>query len=145
MMTTHSPVKTRSRVAEMAAVETATTGNVLEAVLRELQQIREERRLERQEQQRLREEMEASLRERDSALRRLEEQFTAQLSPSKNISGNENSNNMRAMDVDSSAIGAPRIIKLKPDIYDGAVPLREFISQFSLIACAISGRRRKKQ
>lgn len=72
-MTTYSPVKTRSRVTEMAAVETATTGNVLETVLRELQQIREERRLERQEQQRLREEMEASLRERDSALRRLEE------------------------------------------------------------------------
>lgn len=136
-MTTHTPPRTRSQVAASASSE----NNIIEAVLLELRQLREERRQERQEQREFRSEIEARLLERDAALGRLEERLFAepQLSPSNNITVNESASDAaRRTDAIRGASGdrASRVLKLKPDIYDGSAPLREFISQFSLIARA---------
>ncbi|KMQ87965.1 hypothetical protein RF55_12625 [Lasius niger] len=117
----------------------------LQAALREIRELREEQmpkdaefeeRLRekddalREEQMRKDAEFEERLRERDDALRQLEERISLQtprqqLSPSNNREQNLE-NNCR------NDLG----YKLKPDSYDGSVPLREFLTQFNLIARA---------
>jgi len=93
----------------------------LQAAMRELQQLRGERLHERDE-------FEAQLRQRDEMLRAMEERLrllsNTQLSLSDNRALNANLN--------LSELG----YKLKPDNYDGGVPLREFLTQFELIARA---------
>ena len=99
MATMHSPPRTRSQAAASAGAETGASSHsqdagatvagtsAFEAVHLELQNLREERRLEQQEQQLFRSEMEARLKERDAAMARLQEQLAEyQLSPSNNVS-----------------------------------------------------------
>jgi len=93
----------------------------LQAAMREIRELREER-------QRMRADFEAQLQERDSELRRLEErrrqeQHFLQLSPS---------NNSNVIPRERNELG----YKLKPDNYDGSVPLHEFITQFNFVARA---------
>lgn len=92
--------------------------------MREIRELQEERL-------QMRAEFEAQLRERDNELRRLEERLQQerhpQLSPPNNrvsISRNE------------SLVRNELGYKLKPDSFDGSVPLREFMTQFDLIARA---------
>ncbi|XP_071644837.1 uncharacterized protein [Temnothorax longispinosus] len=111
---------------ESAASETA----ALQAVLQEMRQMREE-------QAQRDEELAAMLRRHDEELQflrgdRLPSQET-QLSPS-NIRAN------RGPEVEAVGVGngarSEIGYKLKPDTFDGVVPLREFFSQFNLIARA---------
>lgn len=95
--------------------------------------LREERRLQREEQTRREANLTETLRQREEDLQRLQTNSTVQLSPSNNIPSREpnllvanvGEGDMRAVD-----------FKLKPDIFDGTAPLREFFSQFELIARA---------
>jgi len=104
-----------------AAPGLTTESATLQAAMRELQQLRGERLHERDE-------FEARLRQRDEMLRTMEERLrllsNTQLSPPDNRARNADSN--------SPELG----FKLKPDNYDGGVPLREFLTQFELIARA---------
>jgi len=92
----------------------------LQAAMREIRELREERL-------RMRADFEAQLQERDSEFRRLEErrrqEHFLQLSPS---------NNSDVIPRERNELG----YKLKPDNYDGSVPLREFITQFNFVARA---------
>jgi len=64
--------------------------------------------------------------------RREEEHYINQLSPSMNrVSGD-----LRVANSGEGSARAALGYKLKPDTFDGSVPLREFFSQFNLIACA---------
>ncbi|XP_032663763.1 uncharacterized protein LOC116840729 [Odontomachus brunneus] len=137
MAMTHSPVRTRSQAATSIPAE-----GTLEAVLLQLQQLREERRQESREQQRFRSEMEARLQERDVALSCLEQRLL-QLSPSENVSSCESAGGaMRELHgsrAEERASGDGRTasaLKLKPDTFDGTAPWREYLSQFLLIASA---------
>lgn len=126
MATTHTPRTTRSQ----APLQTASSGETsaeavtLQAALREIQQLREER-LQQQAQ------FETMLLQRDEELRRLEERIQTrenQLSPchSRNVESSLLENSAR------NELG----YKLKPDNFDGSVPLREFLTQYNLIARA---------
>jgi len=116
---------------EVAGEPAATESTALRALLLEMREMR-------QEQARREDEIAAMLRRHDEELQALKETRpqNQQLSPSINIpcgnSGtqflNEGENNFRA------TLG----FKLKPDTYDGTVSLREFFSQFNLIARANS-------
>ena len=114
----------------------------MEAVLLELHQMREERRRERQEQQNFRAKMEARFVEREAAFRRMEERLNdTQLSRSNNISAGEAPTDAARVDFSSgrgNATGdrASFSLRVKTDTYDGTVPLREFLSQFSFISRA---------
>ena len=96
----------------------------LHAVFEELRQLREESRL-RQEREI---EFLFQLRQRDEAVQRLQEQIN-QLSRSDNI----------LFPAINSSVGGRTCFelgyKLKPDTYDGSVPLRDFLTQFDLISC----------
>lgn len=104
------------------------------------QQVDFEARL-RKERTQQRTEFEALLRQRDEALRRMEERLCS--SNLNQLSHTDFSNN------ECAAVGTANVgerardpiirelgFKLKPDIFDGTVPLREFFSQFELIARA---------
>lgn len=110
-----------------------TQAGLLQSALNEIRQLREER-----EQQQRR--FEAILQRRDEELRRLEERIASreentQISPSNNIALNNNTDN-RASGDNNGDLRARMGFKLKPDTFDGKVPLREFLSQFLLIARA---------
>lgn len=77
-------------------------------------------------QQQQRQEFATMLHSRDEELQRLQEKIL-QLSSSNNINSS----------VSHSLLEIPRNklgYKLKPDTFDGGVPLQEFLSQFNLIA-----------
>jgi len=108
------------------ATESMSAEALLRSAMEELRQMREER----EQQQQQREQLETALRLRDEELQRLQEQ--SQLSPTNNgnsvrsDTGNSNENAV------TNELG----YKLKPHNFDGTVPLREFFSQFELIARA---------
>jgi len=111
------------RATESAASETAkaTETTALQTVLLEMRRMREE-------QARRDEEIAATLRRQDEELQLLRgSRSQPQLSPS---------NNRSCGDVANNDFRARTGFKLKPDIFDGKVPLREFLSQFLLIARA---------
>lgn len=125
MSTVHSPRRTRARAETpptddvRSAPETASLGTILE----EMRKMREEQ---------ARRETELTAR-----LRQLEDELLRQgneLSPSILRAGNSQGGNTG--DAGEVNMRAELGIKLKPDTFDGRVPLREFLSQFSLIARA---------
>ena len=126
----HSPRVTRSlATSRVTAIEepmeqTSTPRDLLLAAMEEIRQLREER-----DQQQSR--FEKELQQRDEELRRLERRITTQglnqLSLSENRETGDASNNDFCVKAG---------LKLKPDTFDGKVPLREFLSQFLLIARA---------
>lgn len=138
--TERSPVQTRSWTPPTQ--QPTTEAQTLQVVLEELRRQREERL-------QFEETIEARLEARDEMLLQRMEQRLTQLSPSINIpvsaGGDErahvsaNAGEGRGEDVfvDASEAACGNIsLKLKPDNYDGAVPLREFLVQFTLIARA---------
>lgn len=131
MTTTHSPIRKR---AQAALVTTAVAENdMLRTLLQELQQLREERRTEQRERD-FREQVEAHLRERDATMTRLEERLTLyQISPSINTPLQESACDPARV---AGAGGDRAPLRLKPDTFDGSAPLREFLSQFTLVARA---------
>jgi len=113
------------------ATELTSAEALLRAAMEELRQMRGER----EQQQQQREQLETALRLRDEEIQRLQGHY--QLSPTNNreISGmrlNENLGNDTRSSFNFSQLG----YKLKPDIYDGSAPLREFLAQFELISLA---------
>jgi len=104
-------------------VEATDPEMLLRMAMEELRQIREERILQQQRQ----EEFATMLQSRDEELRNLRERIL-QLSHSNNISTTNDllSGTMR------SGLG----YKLKPDVFDDDVSLREFLPQFEFIANA---------
>ena len=130
MSTGHSPRVTRSQAPLRAATsrETTADADALQDALREIQRLRQEQ-LQQQTQYK------ALLQRRDEELRRLEER-TASQENQLSLTNNRASGDIgtsRAAEIDvQSRMG----FKLKPDIFDGKVPLREFLSQFILIARA---------
>jgi len=116
MNTPKNGVITRSK----GSTETSDMETLLQAATEELRRLREER-----EQQRLREqEIIALLAQRDESVRRLEERLGQ-------ISGESN-----PISLDRENLSHGLGYKLKPDVYDGSVPLREFLAQFNFIARA---------
>lgn len=119
----HTPRKTRTQAREPDSEEpteqTSTQAEVLRAAMDEIRQLREERGLQQQR-------FEAALQQRDEELRRLQ---NTQLSLSEN-----GTSDTRVCGI--SDFRARAGFKLKPDTFDGKVPLREFLSQFLLIARA---------
>jgi len=126
------PLRDMERLPEVSehlsgdATESTSAEALLRTVMEELRQLREEREQQRQQRERL----ETTWRLRVEELQRLQEQ--PQLSHINNGSsvrsdlGNSNEN----------AVANELGYKLKPDNFDGTVPLREFFSQFELIARA---------
>ncbi|CAL1672146.1 unnamed protein product [Lasius platythorax] len=147
MAAQNPPRITRSR----AAVNETSETDALQAALQELREMRNER--DRQQAR-----FEALLQEKDDQLRQLQQRISSQqnnqLSPSNNrdrACGDTQNNfgacasTARAATNVSAATNASDVtadfraktgLKLKPDTYDGKVPLREFLSQFLLIAIA---------
>lgn len=103
--------------------ETAQESTALQAILTEMRGMR-------QEQTRREEDFAAALRQRDAELERLQQQI--QLSRSTNLSAAEPESGGSDLCGARVALG----YKLKPDTFDGSVSLREFFSQFELIARA---------
>ncbi|KAM0730354.1 hypothetical protein ACS0PU_002683 [Formica fusca] len=139
----------RSRLTSTAAT---TSGPSLEAItlqsaMREIRELREERLQQRADfgtQLRQHDEQravfEAQLRERDEALRGMEQRIRL-LDNNNQVSRPINRNFLPniAPNFERDArvnINTELGFKLKPDIFDGTVPLREFFSQFELIARA---------
>lgn len=119
--TAHSPRMTRAQASALPS-----EAEVLRAVMQELRQLREERRQDRAE-------FVALLRQREESQRELEQRIN-ELSQTSNrivnvgeFSGEEGAEN--------SSVGQIGV-KLKPDVFDGSVPLREYFTQFELISKA---------
>jgi len=127
MTTLHSPRRTRSQTTtgtpSAETVASTPEAEILRIILQEIGRLREEQKTDRESTQ--------------AELRRLE----SQISRSNNISARRDG---ACMIGDSSASrdgfcvpstsSASVGIKLKPDTFDGTVPLREFLTQFNLIA-----------
>jgi len=103
--------------------ETTEPEMLLRLAMEELRQLREDRVLHQQRQ----DEFVTMLQTRDEELRELRERIS-QLSRSNNIS----TTNDLLPGTTHSGLG----YRLKPDVFDGEVPLREFLSQFEFIANA---------
>jgi len=125
-----SPRRTRSQTTVGTAVaETATStpeAEVLRSILQEMGRLREEQKAER----------EATRTE----LRRLEQNIF-QLSRTNNISAARGETQIVGNNVavrgETSVTGIDSVcagFKFKPDTFDGSVPLREYLTQFDLIA-----------
>jgi len=127
MATLHSPRKTRSQTATGApSAEVAAStpeAEILRTILQEIGRLREEQRTDRESTQ--------------AELRRLE----SQISRSSDIpvmrdgacgigDGSVSRDGFCVPSASSASVG----IKLKPDTFDGTVPLRDFLTQFNLIA-----------
>jgi len=112
---------------QRAGAETGATA--LQAALREIRQLREERQQERDN-------FEMRLRQREEELRRLEagvqQRIPQQLSPSDNRNNDRSNTENSNENVVVHELG----YKLKPDNFDSTTPLKEFFSQFELIARA---------
>jgi hypothetical protein len=125
----HSLRRTRTQTTA-AASETDT----LREILQELAQLREERREER-------EQLQAEMRQRDATFQKMEQQLN-QLSRSSSsfilASGDQNENLLPQEELCSSENASVVNLgyKLKSDTFDGSGSLREFFSQFVLIANA---------
>jgi len=109
---------------------------VLQAAMEEIKQLRQER-LQQQTH------FEAMLQQRDEELRRLEERFFErerpenQLSPLQHRDRISNLSARNSLVCDSAHNNNIELgYKLKPENFDGSVPLREFLAQFDLIARA---------
>jgi len=126
----HSPRRTRSQTTVGTAIAEMSTSTpeaeVLRSILQEIGRLREEQKAER----------EATRAE----LRRLEQDIT-QLSHINNISVTRGETH--AFENDSAARNEACVsgndsvragFKFKPDTFDGSVPLREYLTQFDLIA-----------
>ena len=94
---------------------------MLRALREELFTLREDRRLQQEREA----ELLTRLQQRDDALLRFER--LSQLSSSDNIPP---TNGVSLAENSRYELG----YKLKPDVYDGSVPLREFLNQFNLIS-----------
>ena len=128
-----SGISTRKRMRAATPLHTATSevtmvAMALEAAIQEIRLIREE-------QQQQRAAFDVPLPQRDEEIRRMErnpQPHDNQLSPSVNrVFENTGANNAGESDA-RAELG----FKLKPDTFDGTVPLREFFSQLNLIARA---------
>jgi len=113
------------------ATETTSAEALLRVAMEELRQMREER----EQRQRQQEQLETALRLREEEIQRLQGHY--QLSPSNNrnlceLRPNENAENDTRDTINFGQLG----YKLKPDIYDGSAPLREFLAQFELVSLA---------
>jgi len=113
------------------ATETTSVEALLRVAMEELRQMREER----EQRQRQQEQLETALRLREEEIQRLQGHY--QLSPSNNrnlceLRPNENAENDTRDTINFGQLG----YKLKPDIYDGSAPLREFLAQFELVSLA---------
>jgi len=104
-------------------VEVTDPETLLRMAMEELRQLKEERVLQQQRQ----EEFTTMLQSRDEELRNLHERIL-QLSHSNNISTTN--------DLFSGTMRSGLGYKLKPDVFDGDVLLREFLSQFEFITNA---------
>lgn len=133
MTTQHSPRVTRSQASLRipSNTEVPSEEDVLQIALNEIRQLREQREREHAQ-------FETLLRQRDERLRCLEQRIA-----SREENTQISLSNNRASDSDTRACGdlnndfrAKTGLKLKPDTFDGKVPLREFLSQFLLIARA---------
>src|SRR5580765_8010877 len=116
--------RTRSQIPAMS-------GDIdpLREILQELAQLREEQKMER-------EQIQQELRQRDETLRRMEQEI-AQISRSNNSVNVENERvNVSERDETSASSNINLGYKLKPDTFDGTGSLREFFTQFELIARA---------
>ncbi|XP_036148536.1 uncharacterized protein LOC118647560 [Monomorium pharaonis] len=116
---------TRKRAREQTSESTMSETAVLQAVLQEMRTMREE-------QARRESEFVVLLRQRKEELSRLR---NFQLSPSINRASGDNVLGT-AGDTCGNRARTKLGFKLKPDTFDGTVPLREFLSQFLLIARA---------
>lgn len=145
--------KTRALTPLTESLAEAPTGAVaLQAALQEIRQLREERmqqqilfasQLQQRDEARVQQQanFEAQLHQRDEVLRRMEERIRLQEQQNQ-LSRLNNNSEIRSVNVEETVpcvvINKELGYKLKPDIYDGTVPLREFFSQFELIARANS-------
>jgi len=103
------------------SVEATDPEMLLRMAMEELQQLREERVLHQQRQK----EFATMLQTRDEELRYLRDRIT-QLNHSNN-------NILITNDLPSRTMHSGLDYKLKPDVFDSDVPLREFLSQFEFI------------
>ncbi|XP_077277427.1 uncharacterized protein LOC143905721 isoform X2 [Temnothorax americanus] len=131
-MTSTALTRKRLRAATPPLIPEMTTEVItLQAVMQEIREMRAERTQREAE-------FAAMVQQRDDELRRIQERIS-QLSPSNNFASGENASSATretGASIDASGDQIFRGIKLKPDTYDGTAPLREFLSQFSLIAVA---------
>ena len=111
-------LRKRPRPATPAQLSDTETLRVLRE---ELLTLREDRRLQQEREA----ELLTRLQQRDDALLRFEQ--LSQLSPSNNIPP---ANGVSLSENSRYELG----YKLKPDVYDGSVPLREYLNQFNLIS-----------
>jgi len=120
MTTQHSPRVTRSQ----APLRTSPNGefpsgeDVLQAALQELRLMRAEREREHAQ-------FEVLLQQRDEELRRLEQRIATRKDEQLSLSDNR-----ACGDVTNNDFRARTSFKLKPDIFDGKVPLRSFSPNF---------------
>lgn len=133
--TVHSP-RTRSQTlaGPFPSNETTTESTGLQAAMREIHQLREER-LQQQAQ------FESQLQQRDKAFCRMKERLRT--SNFNQLSRSDCFNNECATigtgtveERSRDSINKELRFKVKSDIFDGTVPLRQFFSQFELIAQA---------
>ncbi|KAL0130244.1 hypothetical protein PUN28_002082 [Cardiocondyla obscurior] len=130
-MATHAAKRRRSRQEDPASSEAAA-----------FESLRQEMRQLRVEQEQREESLRAEIRLRDDAITRMQSRIL-QLSPSNNFSrvsgvlpaegGASFVPNVPPVEGDARSVSG---LNLKLDTYDGSVPLREFFSQFDLIARA---------
>ena len=126
--------------------ETSSAEALLRTVMEELKQMREERALQLQQQK----DLAILVRQREEELRRLREnnnQLSLSNNSAANVIGNMRVQNDLPLESETVVIAGERVtsrtlfngepgFKLKPDTYDGSTSLREFFSQFNLIARA---------
>lgn len=121
-------MQTREIDSEEPPEQTSTQAEVRGTAMDEIRQLREERVLQQQR-------FEAVLQQRDEELRRLEQRITSREDAQLSLSENRTPDTRACGDLNND-FRARTGFKLKPDTFDGKVPLREFLSQFLLIARA---------
>jgi len=135
-----TPERTANTPSAGDAQEASSSASLLQALRNELQLLREEQRCTQQE-------FAETLRQRDAEMLRLQRALHgSELSPSNNFDFRggmcDRGAHVSAEGADAHArderCGSFRAgaVKLKPDTYDGSVPLNEFLIQFQLIARA---------
>jgi len=88
------------------------------------------------ERQQERDSFEMRLHQREEELRRLEAGILQRISQQLSPSNNRNNDRSDSGNLNENAVVNELGYKLKPDNFDGTAPLREFFSQFELIARA---------
>lgn len=131
------------RTPESVEGETSSAETLLRTAMEELKQMREERALQIRQQ----EDLVTLLRQREMELRHLQEnQLSLSCNSAANKTRDARDQNILPLERETVITGeeeTSRILlnnesglKLKPDTFDGSTPLREFFSQFNLIARA---------